>query len=175
MKINKTEFLFKIFFLIFLIGSSDCFKTSFGLLKKSSKKSNTNNASQNLFKTNNKNQAKQDPQAQTQTNPPAQTQQQTNSQAPSTLPPAQVSVPIENDGVVVGNTNIPTLPDQPIYAQGWIKYLHYDDAGKQTPKKFWKNTLFEQEQRVKDENTAPSGDEVIIEILSLLCLIIFSI
>lgn len=156
MKIIKIEFLFKILFLIFLIGRSDCFKTSFGLLKKSNKKANTNTSSQNLYKTNNQNKAgKEDPQA-TQT-PAPQPQQQVTPQTNT----APISTPIANDvAAVVGNTSIPTLPDQPIYAQGWIKYLHYDDAGKQKPKKFWKNTLFEQEQRIKDDNTAPSSDEV---------------
>jgi len=147
MKINKIEFFFKIFFLMFLIGSSDCFKTSFGLLKKSNKKSNTNNNSENLYKTNNQNKAKQDPQLQT--NPPAQ----------PTTPQIQTG---PGEVIPAGNSNILTLPDQPIYAQGWIKYLHYDDAGKKKAKKFWKNTLFQQEQRIKDENTAPSSDEVII-------------
>lgn len=149
MKINKIEFLFKIFFLIIIIGSSDCFKTRFGLLKKSNKKSNSNNSSsKNLYKSNKQNTQKDTAQTQQQ-----QTNAQTLNVADSTL--------IGNESTVIdGNANVATLPDQPVYAQGWIKYLHYDDAGKQKPKKFWKNTLFEQEQRIKDDNTKPSSDEV---------------
>ncbi len=140
MKINKIDYLFKIFLLIFLVGSSDCFKTSFGLLKKSAKKANTNNSShsQSLSKTN---------------------IQKKNSEptvpAPSADAPPTSSGPSEDTP-----GNIPTLADQPIYAQGWIKYLHYDDAGKLKPKKFWKNTLFEQENR----NTEPDTPDEVIKI-----------
>lgn len=146
MKTNKIKLLIKIFFYIFLIGCSSSTKTSFGLLKKSVKKANTNNITQNHSQTSTK-------------------KSQTGTIASET--PFQETTAITKDINKMfnpdqkdSNDNVSTLPDQPIYAQGWIKYLHYDDAGKFKPKRFWKNTLFEQEQRINEDNSNPSSDEV---------------
>jgi len=147
MKTNKIKLLIKIFFFIFLIGCSSSTKTSFGLLKKAVKKSISSNISQNHSQTNIK-------------------KSQTNTAASET--PFQETTAITNEINQMfnpdkkgANENVSTLPDKAIYTQGWIKYLHYDDAGKFKPKRFWKNTLFEQEQRIKEENSNPSSDEVI--------------
>lgn len=146
MKTNKTEFPIKILFLLFLIACSNASKTSFGMLKKTSKKANSNNNLQNNYQSQNQNKAKNDP-----TTP-----------APPQPQPAAPVDPIQKPEEA-GSNGIPTLPDQPIYAQGWIKYLHYDDAGKTKKKMFWKNTLFEQEQRMPQsgDKSAPQSDEVI--------------
>ena len=139
MKTNNIQFIVKTFFILFLLGCSNANKTSFGLLKKSSKKSNSNSNSnsQNLHQTT------------------TQTKQNDVSN------PANPGSNFYLDPNQANPQRAPTLPDQPIYAQGWIKYLHYDDAGKQKPKMFWKNTAFETESRDPEANSDPNADEVI--------------
>lgn len=141
MKTNKTEFLIKILFLLFLIGCSHATKTSFGLLKKTMKKTNTNNNLQNQHQSNNKIKVKQN--------------QEVEGQAP--LPDDPNAKPEQ-----AGSNGVATLPDTPIYAQGWIKYLHYDDSKKSEQKMFWKNTFYEQEQKVAQgpNKTPVANDEV---------------
>jgi len=145
MKTIKTEFIIKILFLLFIIACSNASKTSFGMLKKSMKKLNSNNNLQNNHQSKNLNKAKDDQTVETQGAAPPATPVDPNQKPEDTA-----------------NNGIPTLPDQPIYAQGWIKYLHYDDAGKHKQKMFWKNTLFEQEQRMagSDSKTPSQNDEV---------------
>ncbi len=156
MKTNKTEFLIKIFFLLFLIGCSHATKTSFGLLKKTMKKTNTNNNLQNQHQSNNRNKVKQN--------------QEVKAQAP--LPEEPNANPEQ-----AGSNAVATLPDQPIYAQGWIKYLHYDDAKKSQKKMFWKNTFYEQEQKIAlGPNETPAvSDEVnfLFYLFFLFCCFVF--
>jgi hypothetical protein len=142
MKTNKTEFLIKILFLLLLIGCSIASKTSFGLLKKTMKKSNANNNFQNQHKYISQNKVRDD--------------LSSSVQAPAPTKPS-------TDPVLSNNSSeVPTLPDQPIYAEGWIKYLHYNDSRKKD-KMFWKNTFYAEEQRMakSEDISAPKSDEVI--------------
>lgn len=114
------------------------------------KKANSNNNLQSGSQSKNENKAKNEP----------TTDGQPTAQPPAAAPTDPVQKPEET-----GSNGVPTLPDQPIYAQGWIKYLHYDDAGKTKKKMFWKNTLFEQEQRMaasSADKSTPKSDEVIL-------------
>jgi hypothetical protein len=155
MKTIKKDYRIKIFLLILLIGCSNASKTSFGLLKKTNKKVNTNNNSQNLYQNTSQNVLSKAKKIQTIQEPNNENQTNENQTNENTVPLPKPTMKKEDD-----NRHVSTLSDQPIYAQGWIKYLHYEDKSDQKPKKFWKNTLFETEQRIEDKNTNPKKDEV---------------
>lgn len=60
----------------------------------------------------------------------------------------------------ISNNNKRSLPDQPIYYQGWIKYLHFSDINKSKPKAFYKNTRFPIEQHSNQNNFPQAVDNV---------------
>jgi len=111
-------------------------------MKKSLKKANSNNNLQNQYQSKNNNQVKKS--------------------ISKEAPPAETD-PNGKLGEAADSENNKTLPDQPVYAQGWIKYLHYDDATKANKKMFWKNTSYQQEQNMPDKS--PSQSDEVIKIL----------
>ena len=53
------------------------------------------------------------------------------------------------------------VPNNSVYFEGWIKYLHYTENEKDKPKAFFKNTNFKiQEQNPKNKNL-DKNDKVI--------------
>lgn len=49
------------------------------------------------------------------------------------------------------------LPDMPLYWKGWIKYLKYPDNGQDKPKRFFKNTLYNNDISPADPSEDSDG------------------
>ncbi len=74
----------------------------------------------------------------------------------------QSPTPSQENPTTQGNTNKPVdIPDQPIYFNGWVKYLHYGDSENKKPKNFFKNGKYETEMRTPVDKKESKVDEVI--------------
>lgn len=155
MKTDTIQYIFKTLLIIYLFGSSYAIQTSFGLLKKSNKKYSSNTNAHNLY-TIKKHQS-------TDLDNTAQNGSGTAEPVPPANNAAGLVDPSTNNPDGNTQTKMATLPDQPTYYQGWIKYLHYSDADKQSQlsKKFWKNTSYQNQLNVP-ATTPEAADEVFL-------------